>query len=419
MRILVLGSGAKDHALTYWISRSKRITALFMAPGNPGTKNLATNLNIDITNSKEVYDACIENKIDLVFIGTESPLEYNVQKYLRENNIRTYGAKEEAIKLDSNRVFARGFSQRHNIKMPSYRVFEKEKDLASFLNKNKDTHFVIKTNKMRPSRVMIDSCDTKSLLDFAKPLLKDGPILVEDHISGFPVTATLILDEKGYLKLPFSCDYTKTNQEGKATGGMGAIAPAPISEKIYNKIEEDIIKPVINGLIQEKLSYKGILTLSLLINNNEPLLLDYHVRFNDPSFQSIVPLLESDVVDVFNAIEEQSLLDFNLEVIDKRSVAVVIANQGYPTKPVMGNKLKKISPVFYSFSKTKNSFLFFGALCEDKKKNIVSSGGRLLSIVATGSTIQNANQRVYEIIKSIEIENSWYRNDIGNKFFEV
>ncbi len=420
MKILLLGAGAKDHALAYFLSQSKRITGLFVAPGNFGTKSIAINLNdVDIEDKESVYNACKKYKIDGVVIGTESPLQKGVIDYLNEKNIKTLGTLEKAVKLDGDREFSRAFCQKYSINIPESKIFKNNKELEKYLDLHKNEHFVIKKKNMSPSRIMIDSKDKEKLLEFAKPLFKDGPIILEKHLKGISATLSVFIDGKNYLKLPLASEYNKTHEDGKgsATGGMGSICPFPVKKEINKIIDEKIVKPTLYGLKKENLMYKGVITFSMVITKKEPILVDYHVRFNDPATQSIIPLIKNDALDIFEAIRNQELDKIKIETKNYTSVAVVVASKGYPNNPVIDQEVNINNSTYKNFTVYDNCYIFFGAVKEENGR-LLTSGGRNITVVGIGDTIEMANKRAYKVIKEINIKDSWYRKDIGNKFFE-
>jgi len=417
MRVLVLGSGAKDHAIAWWFSQSRLIDGLYVAPGNVGTKTIAENLSIDPSDPEQVYEACQTYGIDFVFVGTEAPLFTGVIDFLNERGIDTFGAPNRALKLEGDRNFARMFSDRHNIPTSSHVLFDDEEKLSEYLKRHEGERFVVKSNAIAPSRVMVDSTDYSTLMDFSKGLLATGPIILEEHLNGLPITITLFLDNKGYLMLPTSSDYMKVEEGGLPTGGMGSICPVPLQKTLSDALVDSIIEPVLFGLKAEKMSYKGVLTISVIITKNGPILVDYHVRFNDPAAQAFVPLINTDIVDILNAMKHDTLSSLNLEVSNQSAVALVVASDGYPEKPIIGKNLEPMpAPLLY------NSFegaprYFFGGVQEYEGK-LVTTGGRCVTVVGIGYNIMNANKNAYKGVKQVSFEGAWYRQDIGNRFFE-
>lgn len=420
MKVLVLGSGAKDHAVAWWFFKSKLVKALYVAPGNPGTEGFAINLkDVNPVDKEQVYQACIQYGIDFVFVGTESPLEIGIIDYLNEKGISTFGAPSYALKLESDRRFSREFAARYKVPMPEYNIFDDEKSLTKFLKANKGVVFTIKPNSLSPSRIIINSSDSKTLIEHAKTMFKQGPVLLEQHISGLPITFAVFTDNNGYMALPTSSEYTKREHadESTVTGGMGAVCPVPIKEDIKKAVIKKIIEPTIKGMKKEKLYYKGIMTFSIVLNNNNPFLVDYHVRFNDPATQAFIPLIKNDIVPLMRAMQNNTLSETKLELSDKYTVAVVVASEGYPEQPKTGLKLKNIKGSMFNNAIQDKPMFFMGAVNRGNDGNLYTSGGRCITVVGVGDSIMEANAKAYKEIGNIDFKGAWFREDIGNKFF--
>ncbi|MFA5468784.1 MAG: phosphoribosylamine--glycine ligase [Sphaerochaetaceae bacterium] len=420
MRVLVLGSGAKDHAMTWLFSQSKLINGLFAAQGNVGTASIAQNLpEVNPSSPESVYAACVKYGINFVFVGTEAPLFTGVIDYLNNRGIDTFGAPGNALKLEGDRYFARTFSDRHKIPTPPSHLFSDEKSLSKYLLANPGKNFVLKRNAMAPSRIMIDSSDYTALMNFGKGILKTDNLLVEDHIDGLPITITVFTDNNGYLMLPICSEYTKSEvgDTGSPTGGMGAICPVPLREEIQNQLNETIINPTLRGMQAEKFAYKGVLTFSIILAEEGPFLVDYHVRFNDPATQAIVPLIKSDIVEILNGMKNDTLKEFSLELSNKSAVSVVVASQGYPDAPAIGQVVQPLPNIIGNNLLANKPRIFWGAVME-KEGEAVTIGGRNVTIVGVGNNIIEANEQAYRYIDTIKFKGAWYRKDIGNKFFE-
>lgn len=419
MKVLVLGSGAKDHAVTHAFSKSKVIDGLFVAPCNPGTKQIATNLEgVDPANKHQVYEACIEHNIDFVFIGTEAPLFTGVVDFLTNKGIFTFGAPGYALKLEGDRHFSRRFTLKYGIPTPKYKIFEKVEDLSAFLKENNGKRFVVKKNTISPSRLMVDSKEYDTIIKFASELLKDSPILLEEHVDGLPVTVSLILDNSNFIMLPICSDYHKSEEDtGTPTGGLGSICPLPLSENQKKELSERIISPTLKGLEEEGLSYRGILTFSIIFTKTGPVLLDYHVRLNDPATQTMVPVIQNDIGDIMEAVKNNELDQFELVTNNYSTVSVVIASEGYPNSPITQKEVKPIPEVYLNNILQGNPYIFCGAV-KEKDGKIITSGGRNFTIVGVGESVVEANAKAYSLVDLIKFDGAWYRKDIGNKFFE-
>ncbi len=340
--------------------------------------------------------------------------------YLNERGIATFGAPRKALKLEGDRRFAREFTHRYGIPTPRHYVFKDEKSFSDFLEQHTGKRFVIKRNALSPSRVMLNSDDRTLLLDFARPLLAEDAILVEDYRTGMSVTLSVLVDNKGYLLLPTCSDYmkTETGSTGRPTGGMGSICPVPLKDEVFQTIIESIVEPTLHGLKTEGLAYKGILTFSLIVTPEDgPILVDYHIRFNDPAAQALIPLIKSDVVEILHAMQDDTLGDFRLDVSPKCSVAVVVASEGYPTQPITGVEIAPIPVVVRDNRLASTPRVFCGAV--QKVDGIpTTTGGRVITVVGVDDTIAEANRKAYEVARLVEFRGVWYRSDIGNKFFQ-
>lgn len=417
MNVLVLGSGAKDHAITWWFSQSRLIDGLFVAPGNIGTQYIATNLAIDPSDPKQVHEACLAHGINYVFIGTENPLFTGVIDYLNERGVETFGAPLRVLKLEGDRSFSRMFTNRHNIPTSPHVLFNDEEKLGQYLKAHAGQRFVVKSNAIAPSRVMLDSRDYDALMAFSRTILATGPIILEEHLEGLPITVTLFLDNKGYLALPTCSDYMKSESGGLPTGGMGSICPVPLQREIADALIETIIEPTLYGLKAERMAYKGVLTISVIITRNGPMLVDYHIRFNDPAAQAFVPLIKTDIVEILRAMQSDTLSDLTLEVSTNSAVALVVASEGYPDKPIIAKRLDPLpAPLMINAFETAPRYFFGGVQEIDGVAQ--TTGGRCVTVVGIGYNIMNANKNAYKGVTHVNFEGAWYRPDIGDKFFE-
>ena len=421
MKVLVLNSGAKDTVIAWWLSKSKLIEELFIAPGNPGTEDYAINLpDVDIENGEQVLGACRKNGITHVFIGTETPLLAGVADCLNANGIFTLGAPLHALKLDTDKKFAREFAQRCGFTMPRYWSFDNLEDFRAFLDgEGKGGFFTLKPNGAAASRTLINSSDPEVLVSFAKEFLKKDSIILEEHIDGTPVTITLLLDHNGARMLPLCSEYSKPEHDeiNFVTGGMGAVCPVPLADETRNAIWDRMIVPLVNRLREENLSYTGIMTISTVLKGLTLYFVDFHIRFNDPAAQSILPLVITDPVDIIRAMESNSLSSLNLEISRESTVSVVIASEGYPFKPRRGLRVKCSVPQYMDSLFNSLPRIFLGAVRKDVKGNIITSGGRVATVVGMGKNITSANEAAYSAADSISFKGSWYRADIGDKFF--
>lgn len=420
MRVLVLGSGAKDHAMTWWLSKSCFISGLFVAKGNYCTPDIAGKLeNVDPSDGQSVYEACLKHSIDLVFVGTEAPLLTGVIEYLNERGIKTFGAPSRSIKLEDDKAFSRNFTDRHNIPTPRRSLFADISQMEKYLTRHKGKEFIVKSNNISPSRETLSSSDTDKLLEYAKKLIQKGPVFLEEYVPGLPITATILLDNRSYLTLPIVSEYTRRREgDDIPTGGMGAICPVPIHEDIATAIKEKIIAPTLYGMKVEQLSYRGVLTFSIIIKEDrEPVLVDYHVRFNDPAAQAFVPLVNNDFLDILIAMGNDRLSDVKLSTSDDFTVAVVLASEGYPMESITGRKITGLTNI-RRLEMEGHPLIFCGAVDANAEGNPVTTGGRAITVVGKAGSIEEANRAAYKALENIHLDGGWFRTDIGNRFFQ-
>jgi len=416
VKVLVLGSGAKEHALTWSISKSHIITGLYAAPGNSGTAEIAENIDtINIQHPKEVLDLCTSLGIDYCVASDLHALNSGVVDTLREAGIPTFGAPQKSTRLETDRLYAREFMQRHSVPSSETEVFTDYESFEAYIRSH-EGHLVLKRNHPLSSLNVFDSDDPEALLEFGKGILTREALLVESFEEGYNLSIFALVDENSYNILPPISDYHKAcdNDFGAITNGMGAICPVPILEKeTYSYIVDSIIEPTFRGMRKENLCYKGVFFFSLLMNGKDAKVTSYHVRFGDPEAQVLLPLFESDLGNVVKSLEEGSINSFPLKFSSNSAVGVVIAGEGYP------NSLPESQAVEITMKHPdRRKLLFHGATHRNGDGRIYTHGGRCFTVVGIGKNIVKANSHAYSGIKQISFKGAWNRNDIGNRFFE-
>ncbi len=421
MKILVLGTGAKDTAITWWFSKSKQIEGLYMAPGSPSVKDFAINLpEVDISDPNSILSAAQEHDIDLVFIGTETPLKAGAADILIQNGIAVCGAPLKSLKLESDRVFARNFAKKYKISFPDFRVFDTVEDLSAFLDsvKDKSLKYAVKLSEMTNSKEVYISSQSDKIVMFAKEHSLGRKILLERYMEGTPLTLTTFIDGKTILPLPLCSEYVKREHSDKSivTGGMGAVCPVPLEKETVSAIYRKIVNPTLEGLKKEKMLFKGIITFSMVLSDNEPTLIDYHLRLNDPATQCISVLVKNDLCDIMRAMLETRLSEVEVETSGKSSVGCVVAAEGYPAEPLKSLEIGSIPGSLGLDTGSGPCYSFLGAV-EEKNGVLYTAGGRVATIVGIADNIMNAAATVYSNIDSIKFPGAWYRRDIGEKFY--
>lgn len=413
MKILVLGSGGREHALVWKLSNSPDVDKIFCIPGNAGISDLAC--CVEVKGIEEIVNFVKENRIDITLVGPEAPLVNGIVDRFEKENLKIFGPNKEAAMLEGSKVFAKLFMEKHGIPTANFRVFESpeaaEKYLFStnfpivikadglaagkgaFIVKNRDEAFEVIDKVMR-QKVFGDSGDR---------------IIVEQCLKGREVSALAFCDGESIVPMVSSMDYKKAYDSdlGPNTGGMGAIAPAPHYTKDIASITiRSIFLNVIKGLQREGISYKGVLYVGLMITESGPKVLEFNCRFGDPETQVILPLLKTDLSHVVQAVIEGELSHCPVEWFDSVSLCVVAVSQGYPLKYRKGFKI-------FGLNEIDDDVMVFHAGTKRTDQGIVTNGGRVLSVCTTDSHFSKARTRVYQSLKKIRFEGVRYRNDIG------
>jgi len=416
LKVLVLGGGAREHAITWSFSKSKSITGLFVAPGNAGTSDIAENLpDIDPCNSEMVVACCKQHEIDFVFVGPEAPLAAGVVDALHAAGIKAIGPHKQAAMLESSKAFSKNFMLKYNIPTASAIEIDSPKEFEKEINARKGK-IVIKKSGLAAGKGVLESDDKEKLLAFGLDILKSDKLLIEEFLEGWEVTIFTLSDGKDYIILPPCADFKKAHDDDKGpnTGGMGAICPVPsLTSQMLDRIKKEIIEPTFKGMEKEGLCYKGIIYFGLMITTQGPKLLEYNVRFGDPEAQALIPLIQSDFGDLCEAIVMENIKSFPLKISKDTAICVVIAAGGYP------GEYKKGAPVHY-FPRFKEKYvvIFHASTLLDEENNIITNGGRCFSVVGLGADIITANKNAYVAAEEVYFKESFYRRDIGKKFFE-
>ncbi|QEN03606.1 phosphoribosylamine--glycine ligase [Thiospirochaeta perfilievii] len=413
MRVLVIGSGAREHAATWKFSKSKRISGLFVAPGNAGTDEIAKNIDIDVMNSQSVIDTVKANKINFVFIGPEIPLANGLADDLRKNGINCFGPGREAAQLESSKSFSKAFMKRNNIPTADYDEFSNKEDYTKFIQ-NLNKKVVVKKSGLAAGKGVLESEDKDEMLAFGLEALNNDKVVVEEFLEGFEVSIFVLSDGKNYKILQPCTDHKKAydGDKGPNTGGMGAITPVPwVDSKLMQRIEEEAVIPTINGLNRDSLNYKGVIYIGLMISEEGPKVLEYNVRFGDPEAQIIFPTIESDFCNIMDAITEESLDDYNIRLSNKSAVCITVAAKGYP-----GSYTKDLKAEVHNL--TEKEGYIFHASTYLKSDDIYTNGGRCFTAVSTGENTLDACENAYKVVKKVSFPGSWYRKDIARKFFK-
>lgn len=414
MKILVLGSGAREHAIAWKFSKSNRITGLYIAPGNAGTDELGENLDVNPLDLDAVVQTCRQKKIDFVFVGPEGPLAAGIVDRLDQEKIPVFGPHREAAKLESSKTFSKQFMLRHRI--PTARADE-FRDFQSFKAAvlKSDGPMVVKKNGLASGKGVLESSDKEEMLAFGEAILRNDTLLLEEFLVGYEISLFALTDGSTFTLLPPTADFKKAfdGDKGSNTGGMGAICPVPVVDsKMIEKVKREIVEPTFKGMAQEGLQYKGVLYFGLMVTKKGPYLLEYNARFGDPETQVLLPVISSDFLNLCEAVHQGKLGQFNLQVSEDSSLGVVVASPGYPGTHPVDIPVSAIPKV-----QEKQSLIFHANTRIDSAKRVLTTGGRCFTVVGRAASMFDASRNAYETAAKIGFEGAWFRKDIGIKFF--
>jgi phosphoribosylamine---glycine ligase len=426
MNILVIGSGSREHCLVWKISQSEGVDKIFAIPGNAGIAQIAQCEDISLSkeNFKDILYFIKENEIDFTVVGPEAPLVDGIIDFLSEHGCLAFGPDKESAQIEGSKVFTKRICSKYGIPTANAAFFNKSEyiNAVAYINNLNSEKFpyVIKADGLAAGKGVIIAKNKTELLEGLKEFFVENifgasgeNIIIEDFISGFEVSLLCLCDGDTLIPLDMAQDYKKIfdGDQGKNTGGMGSYSPLPfIDEVLYKKIMDQIIIPTFNALKKEGIAYKGVLYGGIIVSNNEPFLLEYNCRFGDPETQAIIPRLKSDIIPILMSCALGTLKNMKLEWAEDKSVCVVIASKGYPQSSSKGD-------IIYGLDKLKNSpsIFVFHAGTKNKNSEIVTNGGRVLSIVSIGKSFKDARKMVYESIEKINFNGLQFRKDIALK----
>lgn len=425
MRILLLGSGGREHALAWKINQSVWANPLYIAPGNPGTAQCGKNVPLDIRNFDAVRKFCLDEKIEMVVVGPEEPLVNGLYDYFKADDelakIYFIGPSKNGAQLEGSKAFAKSFMGRHNIPTAKYREFDSSnfEDGVHYVNEH-PLPVVLKADGLAAGKgVIICQSHVEAVSEFELMIQhsKFGDaskkVVVEEFLDGIELSVFALTDGKNYLLLPEAKDYKRIGEgdTGLNTGGMGAVSPVPFATPGFmHKVEERIIKPTIAGLDKEGIDYTGFLFFGLISVEGNPYVIEYNCRMGDPETEVVIPRLETDLVGLFVAATQKELNTVKLRVDDRCAVTVMAVSKGYPGSYEKGFEIKGLRK-----EDDKDSFIFHAGTQEIDGR-IVTNGGRVLCATSYGKNIREAVENSILMLEDISFEGMYYRTDIGYEF---
>lgn len=414
MNILVIGSGGREHAVVKSLSESSSAPKIYCAPGNAGIESLATLLKLNIKDHPAVVQACGEYKIDLVFIGPEDPLVDGLADTLRENNIQVFGPSKAAARLEGSKIFAKEFMKKAGVPTaPAVTVSTVEETMTKA--EKFSAPYILKADGLAAGKGVF-ICKTPAELRLAaqhlfelKSLGAAGTTaLLEQNLPGYELSFLLLTDGENYSALPLAQDHKRllNDDKGPNTGGMGTVAPMKIPDELYNKIISRIVEPSVRQIKKENFIFRGVLFIGIMVVENEPYVLEYNVRFGDPETQVILPLIKNDLAEVFLNVSRGQLKP--LQFKDQFAFCIVNAAKGYPDKP------EKNVPIELPDNKS-SLYILHAGTARNAEGALVSSGGRVLNIVALGNSLEEVRKNAYNLNEQVQMAGRQFRDDIGSR----
>ena len=417
MKVGIIGSGGREHAICKNLKNSSKIKDIFCFPGNAGTEEIAKNVEIDIENFEKLKSFILKEKIDLIVVGPEKPLVNGLVDYLNEFNIKVFGPNKIASRLEGSKIFTKKLCEKYKIPTAKFGIFENKSNAEKHLI---DINFpiVIKADNLASGKGVY-ICNNKNEGIIAINEIFDGKfgyaknLLIEEFLSGEEMSFFTVHDGKKFKCFGTAQDHKRVleGDRGKNTGGMGAYSPSRlINDELEKKIINKIINPTLKGLLQLGSEYRGFLYTGLMIVNNEPYLIEYNVRMGDPECQTILPKLKTDMADIFLACCDGKLSNIDIEWHNKKSLCVVLCSKGYPDEYKKNVEINNLNKIIRN-----NTNYLFHAGTKKKNNKIYSIGGRVLNFVSLSNDFKNARENIIKNLSNLDWSSGFYRRDIGHK----
>jgi phosphoribosylamine--glycine ligase len=420
MTILLLGSGGREHALAWKMLQSNKCKKLFVAPGNAGTGSIASNVNLKITDFEAIKSFALSENVEMVVVGPEDPLVNGIFDFFQNDsdlkNIPVIGPSKKGAQLEGSKEFAKEFLVKHNIPTAGYESFTKEtvEKGCAFLE-TLQPPYVLKADGLAAGKGVLIINDLEEAKQELRNMLVDAKfgkasskVVIEEFLDGIELSCFVLTDGKNYKILPTAKDYKRIGEgdTGLNTGGMGAVSPVPFADEILlEKIENRIVIPTIEGLKKDNIKYKGFVFIGLINVKGEPIVIEYNVRMGDPETEVVIPRLESDLVELFQAVANEKLDEINLKVTDKSAATIMVVSGGYPEEYINGKEISGLETVH-------DSIVFHAGTKNDNYK-IITNGGRVLAVTSLGENFEEAIKKSYQNIEKLHFDTMYYRKDIG------
>lgn len=415
MKILVVGSGGREHAICYSLSKGKKVEEIYCAPGNAGISEIAQCLNIKDNDIDNLYKFAKENKVDLTIVGPEVPLVDGIVDKFEKENLRIFGPNKKCSMLEGSKAFSKEFMIKHDIPTAKYKEYM---DLDEAINEIDSFGYpvVIKADGLAAGKGVVIAKDKEEGIKALREMMSDKKfgiagekIVIEEFLKGIETSILAFVDNNTIVPMESAKDHKKVynNEEGPNTGGMGTFSPSNIyDEQLSNIVKKEVLDKTLKGFKDDNLNYKGILFIGLMITEDGPKVLEYNVRFGDPETQSVLLRLETDLIEIIEAILENRLNEIHIKYDEKNAVCVMLTSGGYPESYEKGK-------VITGLDKVDEDIVIFHSGTKIINNKLVTNGGRVIGISAKGNSLEEASKKVYENIGKIKFEGMHYRTDIG------
>ena len=420
MNVLILGSGGREHAFAWKIAKSSSCNNLFIAPGNAGTAEVGNNVEIGVNDFESIKKFVLSEGIEMVVVGPEDPLVNGIYDFFQEEeelqNISLIGPSKEGARLEGSKEFAKEFMIRHEIPTAKYKAFTKDnlEEGYTFLE-SLDAPYVLKADGLAAGKGVLILDNIQEAKDELKAMVADekfgkasSTVVIEEFLSGIELSVFVLTDGDSYKILPSAKDYKRIGEgdTGLNTGGMGAISPVPFADRFYiEKVEREIVKPTVEGLKKDGITYKGFIFIGLINVKGQPKVIEYNVRMGDPETEVVIPRIKSDLLNLLKGIDDGTFSEKDLNINEQAATTVMLVSGGYPEAYEKGKEIKGVESVEES--------IVFHAGTKMENETLKTNGGRVIALTSFGENIENALTKSFESAEKISFKGKYYRKDIG------